>query len=119
LQAEIVMRFIINLFKFALITFLALPAFGEAVCTAAKMEANKISITHGYYLYPECVKVPTPPKPQVKEVKQVIDLKTSIKSFLKEEWRKEVGSTTWWKDRVKENPKRFEEAKKAFFAVWG
>jgi hypothetical protein len=113
------MPFIINLFQFALIFFLALPAFGQAVCTTAKLEANTVSITHGYYLYPECVKAPEPPKPQPKQAKEVIDLKASIKSFLKEEWRKEVGSTTWWKDRIEENPKRFKEVEKAFFAVWG
>lgn len=116
------MSFIMNFFQFALlffITFLTVPTFGEAVCTAAKVDANAVSITHGYYLYPECVKAPESPKPQPKKVEQVIDLKASIKSFLKEEWRKEVGSTTWWKDRIEENPKRFKEVEKAFFTVWG
>lgn len=113
------MSFVINFFQFALLFFLALPAFGQAVCTSAKVEANAVSIAHGYYLYPECVKVPTPPKPQIKEAKEVIDLKASIRSFLKEEWRKEVGSTTWWVDRVGKNPKRFKTLENAFFAVWG
>lgn len=110
------MSLIVNLFQVFLIVFFALPAFGQAICTAEKLEANVVSITHGYYLYPECVKAP---EPQPKGVDQVIDLKASIKSFLKKKWKKEVGSTTWWKDRVEENPERFKELKKAFFAVWG
>ena len=119
MQAEIDMRFIISLFQFALVTFLAFPLFAQPACTVPKIEANKVSITHGYFLYPECVKTPPKPQPKKKEVKQVIDLKASIQDFLKEEWRKEVGSTTWWKDRVAENPERFKEVEKAFFAVWG